>query len=1058
MFGVAALPMLLPTLVSGAAFPLAVGIDRAAGGAGRSVGDVYSSNTLGAILGSWAAGFLLIPRLGLREGIVLAASLQILMTVVLLLAWKGPRSRAARGAGIAVAAASVVIVALLPDWNRTALTRGGFAVAADLRRYGLTELAVDRSEIVFFEEGITTTVTVRRWSNELTMQMNGVTEASNTGDLSTQVMVGGLGGILHPDPREVLVVGLGSGITAAAAARHPGVESVDCVELSEAVVHAAALFEEANHGVLDDPRVQLIVGDGRNHLSLSGKSFDVIVSQPSNVWVSGTSALMTSEFYGMCRRHLRPGGILCAWIQGYSITSRELRAVLAAVREHFPQVTLWTAGWGDLVIVAGDEGFRLDAQLLLDKAAEHEEIRALLRECDAPDLVSLFSRNLLAGPFLDRYVGEATPNTDDNLILEFQAPKLLYRETVRELFQSLHAAAGGTEQLIVNAPDGLTSAVERGRRARALESQGRLAFREGRGEEGLRLIEEARRLLPGDPAIARVMAQALNGRGETMARHGDAQGALDQYVRASEADPAWGEPVANIARLYLRANRPDPAEAAAADALRLSPGKPDYLVLRAEIRNHTRFHAGARDDARAALVVDPAFHDAFVTLAEALQGLREWDAADSVLAAGLRHHPDSEELRQARDDLEARKRKSDTAARDVPGRWNEFRTRRFDPGLSDEERAAVERLESVGYLGGTREAAAATDRGVVLHDAAEAQPGWNLYTSGDAPAAWLMDMDGNVRHQWRYGFRRIWPDYPVATAQPDAQFWRRVLLLPDGGLIAVFEGLGILRLDRDSELVWANPVRAHHDLQLVPGDELYVLTRESNVDGPHPILEDFVSVLDARDGTEKRRVSVLEAVRSSDLAEVLLQGAHQDGDVLHTNSLQVLDGRAASRVPELAAGNVLVSFRITDAIAALDLKSRRAVWGRRADWSAQHDARVLPDGNLMLFDNGVTREASRVLEMDPRTMNVVWSYEGDADSPFFTNTCGTAQRLENGNTLITESDHGRAFEVTRDGTIVWEFLSPHRTGEDDRYVALLPELRRFSDDAVRGWLPAATPR
>lgn len=1053
MFGVAALPMLLPTLVSGAAFPLAVGIDRAAGGAGRSVGDVYASNTLGAILGSWAAGFLLIPQLGLREGIVLAGSIQIAMTVALLLAWRGPRKGVARGAGIALAVIAAVVVLALPDWNRAALTRGGFAVAADLRRYGLTELAVDRSEIVFFEEGIATTVTVRRWSDELTMQMNGVTEASNTGDLATQVMIGGLGALLHPEPRDALVIGLGSGITAAATARHPGVETVDCVEISEAVAHAAELFREANHGVLDDPRVRLVVGDGRNHLSLSGRTFDVIVSQPSNVWVSGTGALMTREFYGMCREHLRPGGILCAWIQGYSITSRELRAVLAAVRAHFPQVTLWSAGWGDLAIVAGDESFRIDAQRLLDKATAHEEIRALLRESDAPDLVSLLSRNLLAGSSLDRYVGDAPPNTDDNLILEFQAPKLLYRETVRELFESLHAAAGGTEELLASAPEGLADALPRARRARELESAGRLLFREGRGEEGLRRIEEARHLLPGDPAIGRVLAQALNGRGETMARHGDAQDARDQYLQAAEADPGWGEPLANLARLYLRANRPDPAEAAAADALRLSPGKPDYLTLRAEIRNHTRFHAGARDDAEAALAMDPAFHDAFVVLAEALQGLREWDAADSVLAAGLRRHPDSEQLLQARRDLEARKRKTDTAARNVPGRWNEFRTRRFDPDLSDEERAAVEKLEAVGYLGGTREAAAAADQGVVLHDAARAQAGWNLYTSGHAPAAWLMDMNGEVRHEWRYDFRRIWPDYPVASAQPDAQFWRRVLLLPDGGLIAIFEGLGILRLDRDSGLVWANPVRAHHDLQLLPGDELFVLTRESNLDGPQPVLEDFVSVLDVQDGTEKRRVSVLEAVRESDFAELLLKGANRDGDVLHTNSLQVLDGRAASRVPALAAGNVLVSFRITDAIAVLDLKARRAVWAKRADWSAQHDARFLPDGNLTLFDNGMTREASRALEMDPRTMNVVWSYDGGDQEPLFTNTCGTAQRLENGNTLITESDRGRALEVTRDGTTVWEFLSPHRTGEGGRYVALLPEVRRVPDEAVRGWLP-----
>ena len=150
------------------------------------------------------------------------------------------------------------------------------------------------------------------------------------GDLATQVTVGGFGGILHEDPRDILVIGLGSGITTAAAIRHPGVERVDCVEISEAVVHAAELFEQANHGVLDDPRFQMIVGDGRNHLRLSGREYDVIVSQPSNVWNSGISALMSAEFFRLARAQLRPGGILCSWIQGYSLTPEALRSVLAA--------------------------------------------------------------------------------------------------------------------------------------------------------------------------------------------------------------------------------------------------------------------------------------------------------------------------------------------------------------------------------------------------------------------------------------------------------------------------------------------------------------------------------------------------------------------------------------------------------------------------------------------------------------------------------------------------------------------------------------------------------
>ncbi|NNE44246.1 MAG: tetratricopeptide repeat protein [Gemmatimonadetes bacterium] len=650
--------MLLPTLVSGAAFPLAVGVYRSRGGASRSVGDVYAANTLGAILGSWTAGFLLIRFLGLREGIVFAAMLQVAVSILLLILWRGPGAASSRVQGLALAVVAGVVAFQLPEWNRHELTRGGFAIAAELRRYGLEELAVDKSELAFFEEGITTTVTVRKWGDELTMQMNGVTEASNRGDLATQVLVGALPAILHPDPQDALVIGLGSGLTAAATMRHPGIQTLDCVEISEAVVHAAAFFEEANYGILTDPRVNMIIGDGRNHLQLSGRTFDVIVSQPSNVWVSGTSALMTSEFFGMCRAQLRPGGVFCSWIQGYSLSSEALASVLAAVREHFPKVSLWSAGWGDLVIIAAEEDFSVDLQMILDKAAREPVVRQLLKEADMPDLASLVSRNFLAGAAVDRFIGDVEPNTDDNLFLEFRAPRLLYEETIRELFESLHAAAGGTEEFISNAPEGFAKQLPRLRRARELESRGRLFFREGRGDEGLRYVEEAHTLHPTDPAIADILAKALTSQGATLARRGDPGAALGLYRRAAEIDPEYGEPLVNSARLYLKSGNGPASQAMIAEALRRRPDHPEYLSVRAQIRIRTGEFSGALEDARRALEIDPNSIDGFTSLGLYYKEIGQFDRADSVFAAALARHPGNLELREARDEAKTAGRKA----------------------------------------------------------------------------------------------------------------------------------------------------------------------------------------------------------------------------------------------------------------------------------------------------------------------------------------------------------------------------------------------------------------
>ncbi|MDP6461864.1 MAG: fused MFS/spermidine synthase, partial [Gemmatimonadota bacterium] len=447
---VAAIPLLPPTFLSGAAFPLAVGILRR-DGVSRSVGDVYSANTLGAILGSWAAAFVLIPAFGLRGGLLFGSAVLTASSAVLLLALGSRRTAGMSVALILVTAAGMVG---LPDWNRARLTRGGFAVAVDLRRSGAAELGEERGEVVFLEEGITSTITVRRWGGDLSMQMNGVTEASNTKDLVTQVVLGGLGAILHEGPQDVLVIGLGSGITAAAAASHPGVESVDCAEISEAVIRGARWFDEDADHILDDPRLRMIVGDGRNHLRLTDRTYDLIVSEPSNVWNSGVGALMTAEFFELASERLNPGGILVSWIQGYSLSSEALRSVLAAARGSFPRVSLWMGGWGDFMIVAGDARFGIDGERLLRKG-RNPEVGKLLARMETPDLLSLLAKNLLAGDAVDRFVDGFPANSDDNLYLEFEAPRLIHKDTMPELFRRLQRNAGGTEQLLVNAPPGL---------------------------------------------------------------------------------------------------------------------------------------------------------------------------------------------------------------------------------------------------------------------------------------------------------------------------------------------------------------------------------------------------------------------------------------------------------------------------------------------------------------------------------------------------------------------------------------------------------------------------
>lgn len=312
-----------------------------------------------------------------------------------------------------------------------------------------------------------------------------------------------------------------------------------------------------------------------------------------------------------------------------------------------------------------------------------------------------------------------------------------------------------------------------------------------------------------------------------------------------------------------------------------------------------------------------------------------------------------------------------------------------------------------------------------------------------------MDMNGAVLHRWRHGLRRTWPDLDETPQLRKLEYWRRAHLLDNGDLLAIFEGLGLIRLDRDSQLLWQHRGGIHHDLEVTADGLIYVLDREGKVlPRIHPekgVLEDFVTILDA-DGQTLRRISLLRAFENS-LYAPLLHRMRPTGDIFHTNTLEVLDGTGADRLPAFQAGNLLISVLELDTIAVVDPVREAVVWALSGVSRKQHQPTVVAGGNLLLFDNlGAGGRRSRVLELDPSTQEVRWRYGGTEAVDFFSKTLGSCQRLPNGNTLITESENGRAFEITRQGEIVWEMINPHRTGEGDALIAALFEVVRLPLD------------
>jgi spermidine synthase len=313
-------------------------------------------------------------------------------------------------------------------------------------------------QLLFYREGINSTVAVERTERMTSLRVDGKVDASNGADMATQLMLGHLPLLLHPNPERVLIIGLGSGVTAGAVAQHPVVQGIDVVELEPAVVAASNYFVAENRNVLRDPRVQLVVGDGRNYILASEKRYDVISSEPSNPWMAGVANLFSREFYQLARGRLADDGIMIQWVQGYSIFPGDLKMIVKTFRQSFPHATLWRTLRGDYLLVGTPSPLRIDYALLERRIAASPAVRedmASIWLASPLDALTLF---FLDETDLARFAQGAPENTDDRPILEFRAPLALYRKTTDENHRLLRESRKTEFPPVENLPAGLLGA------------------------------------------------------------------------------------------------------------------------------------------------------------------------------------------------------------------------------------------------------------------------------------------------------------------------------------------------------------------------------------------------------------------------------------------------------------------------------------------------------------------------------------------------------------------------------------------------------------------------
>ncbi len=423
-----------PAVLMGATFPVLVRAARR-GADPVAVGRIYAANTAGCLVGAFVGGFVLLPSLQVTGTVLTALGVNVLAAGVA--TWLAGYRRAVRYLTPVAVLLALVLWSRPPPWNPMLMTSGVYKYVDNLDEptfAAMKRRMIDRYRLMFYQEGLSTVITVatNRVTGNVWLANNGKIDASSTADMPTQVLVAHLP-FLHTggDARRVMLIGLASGITLGALTLHPELERIDVVELEPTMPDAARLFRPWNHDALNDPRVRIYGNDGRNEVLLAEEgSYDLIVSEPSNPWLTGVSNLFTREFFELGRSRLRPGGIWSQWVQLYGMDGRDLRSILRTFCDVYPYVSVWaTIEDADLVMLGSERPIGPDGPLAEAFAHKNIGVEAELLAVAVRDASDVLALSLFGRDTALRVAREAPFNTDDNLLVEYSAPRHLHHGT-----------------------------------------------------------------------------------------------------------------------------------------------------------------------------------------------------------------------------------------------------------------------------------------------------------------------------------------------------------------------------------------------------------------------------------------------------------------------------------------------------------------------------------------------------------------------------------------------------------------------------------------------------
>lgn len=533
---------LLPSIVSGMIFAKGIVLLKDSFDiAGRKAGFAYFANTLGGVLGGLISALFLLSWLGLREGIVVLGSLGILVYLWLYISSKGLSQSLFIWLLIPVAVAFYGVV----NWDKRVISSGAWLYGSDALR------KTAGIKVLSYKDGREATITTTWREGTTSLFTNGKADAStDIDDMGTQAILGHVPILLYQNPQKVLVIGLGSGVTAGAISQHPKVEKIVVAEIEPEVVKVAGkFFKEANYDVLNNPKTSLYIGDGRNFLLQSREQFDIITSEPSNPWIIGHSKLFTQEFFKLGRDHLGEDGVFFQWLHLYNMRPNEVKSIIATFHSVFPYVQLWTStNPVDIFLAGKKKPFNLSWNRF-QEALDNPGVRESLARRGLDDGIRLLSLLWAGTEVVESLSSGGEIHTDNRPILEYKTPLGLFEDTLNDNFDLLLSYFQEGENIfdIGGMPKLEIERMANARRARLYLVKARRQMEDGKVDEAISLAEKGLSFDSQAPRLKWVLAQLYY---EKAAGISDGR-SMESYQKAISLDENYYNPYVNLLQVYI---------------------------------------------------------------------------------------------------------------------------------------------------------------------------------------------------------------------------------------------------------------------------------------------------------------------------------------------------------------------------------------------------------------------------------------------------------------------------------------------------------------------------